>query len=93
MSTKEAFMESFSLKEVFIPITNELIPAFKKSCPEVNIEILSQERLNDKMVVFKLKLTRGSFNLFQLGAITHINDTVPSSAQKDIDNLFKDNLQ
>lgn len=93
MTTQEAFMESFALKEVFIPITNDMIPAFNKSCPEVDIEILSQERLNDKMVVFKIKLARGSFNLFQLGAIVHINDTVPSSAQKDIDNLFKDNLQ
>jgi hypothetical protein len=93
MNAQELFMESCSLKEVCIPITNDLIVAFKKSCPEVGIEILSQDRLNDKIVVFKLKLSRGTFNLFQLGAITHINDTVPSSAQKDIDNLFKDNLQ
>lgn len=92
MTAEEMFVKSW-VEVVYLPITSDLIAPFKKSCTECDIEILEQERYNDKVVMFKLKLSRGLFNIFQAGAITQINSTYDSKFQKGIDDIFKDRLQ
>lgn len=93
MDAEKKFLESMEVDEMYLPVTNDLITAFKKSCGEVDISILEQERYNENIVMFRLKLARGTFNIFQLGAITHINNSPVAGMQSDIDKLFKDRLQ
>lgn len=89
--TKEEMLIGLSQIELYVPFSNIFIQDVKKAAKELEIEILDQCRVSDKVVIMKMRMATAE-RLFALGAFVHINNTIPPDVQPDIDDLFKDKL-